>query len=123
MKMTFSFLLSIILISTGYSKEKLLQVIAVSRHGVRAPNNKIPSLICDPFKEIPGQITDFGNIENYNSGELIGYYLREKFGKDPEYKLSEYKFIATEEFKTLSSVNNLYRGIFSKQSDKTSFPV
>ncbi|KAH7830790.1 uncharacterized protein MONOS_3577 [Monocercomonoides exilis] len=90
---------------------KLIQVIGVTRHGVRSSINPIPSLPCPKFKETPGEITQKGHEENYQLGESIRESYKDFIGS--EFSIKKHYFISSGEPKTLISGQSIFQGMFN----------
>lgn len=107
---------NIIAAEAGY---KLLQVQAVSRHGVRerSSSNFIPNLVCSPFQRNQS-ITELGRIQNYLSGKGLRQTYDANFFAEKTYIPANHIFQSTDEPKTISSSQSVFQGVFYETYDE-----
>ncbi|KAA6372532.1 MAG: hypothetical protein EZS28_031942 [Streblomastix strix] len=121
------FLAIVLLLATSelaqQTEPKLLQLIAVCRHGVRASQNRIPKRACNPFNGKWGQVTNLGRRQNVLLGESLynDSTYKTLFQPNGQYVGARHLFLATDEDKALMTGQSIFQGIFFKQwpSDDT----
>ncbi|KAH7825297.1 putative prostatic acid phosphatase precursor [Monocercomonoides exilis] len=108
----------------GNEAPEIIQFLAISRHGARAPKRYIPTLPCDSFKVAFAELTETGQKQHYELGKQI----RKDYPFIPkDYKQSDFYFRSSDEDRSLMSCENNLMGLFEdnfkKQLPFQSYPV